>query len=461
MFKRRINTIRFGAAAILSALAVGLAPFGASALQPVDQIVATPITPALIERVKAALAQCKYGFMRQVDGEPTVIAPSLLTPTLEAMGRKSAPELSRAEVWELYEIAQRLMQPALPSTKGIPDALSRQVCPAQPEDAAAIFEYLIAHEPDKYRGPSNILIWLARAYESGTVGSPDREKARSYHLRWEIHSKRGSVEDWSDGIDDTLIGNIDRAGLRPYLESLAEADHSSGVGTARMILAAEAIDTAPERARWLLMYDYGPALNLLLQYENEGRLTIPATREDIAFWAGVRKGFGDQKKRERMLKAAALFNGGPVPTQATEPDPKDLARYVSLDGLYRPRAFEEPVPIRVLVDTEGRAIHGEPCRATSEKRHVMAGEMNRLVDAVQAYKVSTLPQFPVYRRGGRSLYSWVVLPAIAFEEVSEAVLAPSLTSIRVEQCKFADIPGETLVFIRPPSPPPHAPKTGS
>ena len=209
------------------------------------------------------------------------------------------------------------------------------------------------------------------------------------------------------------------------------------------------------------MYDYGPGLDLLLQYENEGRLAIPVTREDIASWAGVRKGFRDQRKRERMLKAVELFNGGPVPTQANEPDPKALARYVNLDGLYRPRAFEEPVPIRVLVDTEGRAIHGEPCRATSEKRHAMAGEINRLMDAVPAYKVSTLPQFPIYRRGGRSLYSWVVLPAITFEQVSEDVLAPALTPSPVEQCKFADIPGETLVFIRPPSPPPPAPKTGS
>ena len=111
------------------------------------------------------------------------------------------------------------MQPALPSTKGIPDALSRDVCPALPEDAAAIFEYLIAHKPDKYRGPSNLL-WLARAYESGTVGSPDRERARRYHLQWAIHSKLGSVEDWSDGVDNSLIGNIERAGLRPYLELL-------------------------------------------------------------------------------------------------------------------------------------------------------------------------------------------------------------------------------------------------
>ena len=93
MFKRKIKTLRSGVAAIALALAIGLAPNGASALQPADQTDATPISPALIERVKTALAQCKYGFMRQIDGEATVISPSLLTPTLEAMGRNSAPEL--------------------------------------------------------------------------------------------------------------------------------------------------------------------------------------------------------------------------------------------------------------------------------------------------------------------------------------------------------------------------------
>lgn len=452
MFRPSCKTLRFRATALLCVIAAGSATAMASAVNPPKEALARPITPALIERVKSALPQCKYGLIRRIDGQYVEVPPDILAPSVEAMGRKSAPELSKEEVSELYEVATRLMKPALSRTEGIPDALGDASCPPLPEDGTAIFEYLIAHGPNQHRGPSNTFVWLARAYESGAVGPPNPKKARSYHLRWAIHYRLASVEDWSDGIDDDLIANIERAGLRPYLEALARADHSIGVGSARMILAKEAIDMAPERARELLMYSYRPGLKLLLQYEEEGKLTPLATREEIAFWAGLRKSLRDYQLRERMLKGAEIFNDGPIPTQTIEPNPNTLSPYTNLEGLYRPRAIEEPVPIRVLVDTEGRAIHGETCQATPEKRVVMQGGIRQLTHAVRAYNVSTLPPFPVYRRGGRAVYSWVALPAITFEENEEGVLAPRLKSSPVEQCQFADIPDETQIVVAPPKP---------
>lgn len=91
----------------------------------------------------------------------------------------------------------------------------------------------------------------------------------------------------------------------------------------------------------------------------------------------------------------------------------------------------------------------------------MHGGIRQLNDAVRAYRVSTLPPFPVYRRGGRALYSWVALPAITFEEDDEGTLTPVLTPSPVEQCRFADIPSETRLFVPPPAKPPSPPKPRS
>jgi hypothetical protein len=109
------------------------------------------------------------------------------------------------------------------------------------------------------------------------------------------------------------LGNVERAGLRPYLDALAQSKR--GGGAARLALAEAALPTDPLVARkWLRYLDDRPLIRLL-ELEDQKRIPVIADGEEIEFWAGVQNAI-------RIPKIfGALAQGGATGGWRKHPDP--------------------------------------------------------------------------------------------------------------------------------------------
>lgn len=241
------------------------------------------------------------------------------------------------------------------STDRMTDGDANLKCPAHPKEAVALMEYLVDEKPDAWRGYTNAFEWLGLAYETGAAGAKSPAKARRYYLRFRIHSGVGSEARWSDGIDGSFLGNVERAGLRPYIEALAQSNR--GAGAARLALAEAVLPTDPVAARrWLRYLDDRPLIRLL-ELEQQNRIPSVADGEEIAFWAEAsRTLFGYRKYAARLLKAVQDVNGGVIPTSPQRPSIDFLRPHLDMAEVAETDATRDPVPVRALVTPEGRAI---------------------------------------------------------------------------------------------------------
>lgn len=405
-----------------------------------------PLPRETVAAIDATLSECTGGWYEV--GDWKLIDAAALRPRLELLSQPST-EMTDEAGRDLYEIAKGLLFPAVGPQTWILDGRSASLkCPARPVEAVALMEYLVGEQPDEWRGATNALDWLGVAHETGVAGPADAGRARRYFLRRRIHSAMGGKDRWSDGVDDDLVGNIERAGMRPYLEGLAAT--SRGGGSARMILAEEVLATDPARARALLRTLDGAALNRLIELEDAGQVPTVADAEDIAFWADAwRTQLGYQKWARRLLKGVLLANSGLVPVAPERPSIDALRGYLDRERVADARATRVPIPVRALVDPHGRAIYAEACRANPTTHLGTLVEIGVRLDAVRLYNLPALPKLPVATIEGRPAYSWVILPAVHFQRPQQDKLEITFADVPAESCAFSNMDG-----VATPAPPP-------
>lgn len=367
------------------------------------------------------------------------VSPADLAPRIALLSRPSS-DLDKIAGEDLYQIAKALLVPATGSPPWTMDGKPSIKCPPRPKEGVALMEYLVGEGPNDWRGHTNAFEWLGLAYESGVNGKPDLAKSRRYYLRARMHMGLSRNDHWSDGIDKDLLANVDRAGLRPYLESLANAER--GGGTARMTLAEEALPVEPAKARRLLRYLDNRSLNRLLELEDQKRVPTVADADEIDFWAKATATlFGYRRYASRMLKAVREVNGGSIPTSSQRLSIDKLKPYLDMERVADADSTRDPIPVRALVNPDGRAIYVEACEATPPQS-IPVLNFNVQLDAARLYNAGNynkLPKFPVTKINGRAVYGWVILPAVHFVYSGDRKLEIRFASLEADRCAYSSI----------------------
>ncbi len=410
-----------------------------------------PMSPESIATIEAAWPQCTGGWTEQGKGRRGKVSPADLAPRIALLSRPSS-DLDRLAGEDLYQMAKALLVPATGTPTWTMDSKPSLTCPPRPKEGVALMEYLVGEGPNDWRGHTNAFEWLGLAYETGANGVPDNAKARRYYLRARIHTGMTRNDRWSDGIDSDLLANVDRAGLRPYLDELAEAKR--GGGAARMALAENALAVDPAKARRLLRYLDSRALNRLLELEDQKQIPTVADADEIAFWAEATATlFGYRKYAARMLKAVQDVNRGTIPTSPHQLPIDRLRPYLDVERVADADSTRDPIPVRALVTPDGQAIYIEACQATPPQS-IPIRVFNVLLDAARLYNAGNykkLPKFPVTKINGQNVYSWVMLPAVHFTYSSDRKLDIRFTNVASDHCEYSSIADAP--------PPPSAPQT--
>ena len=417
---------------VLSSRNLVVTLFASLLMWPAMASASTPLSDETIATIGETIGQCSGGGFdfetRQVRG------PEVYRLSLRLLHSRST-DLNEKAGSDLYEIARAMLPPMGELPSFILDPSTQLKCPARSIEAVELLQYLVGEAPGDLRGPSNAFLWLGLAAERGVGMLPDPKRARDYYLRGRLHFDWPGLpsERWSDGIDTDLLSNIQRAGMRAYLEGLAQ----SGRGAARLILAEELLPIDPKGARNLLRTDYTPALNRLLELEAKGSIPVAHDDEDIAFWLSVA---GPRKFRARGVKGAEMANGGTIPTNPERPKAKDFSRFVDRDNLDDVNSWlARPLPIRALVNPEGRALYIEDCGAEPLEPGVRVGNLSFRLDAISLYRPERLPALPVTLIDGRPSYGWVILPAVWFSKVGEDKVGIRLVDLPAEKCAFSNL----------------------
>lgn len=431
----------FGPMLALVSLLLAAAP-----VQPV-----TGLAPATTATVRETLTRCSGGWRITGEGEPRLITPAQLVDHVEAL-RGPASALSEEQARDLYKIAHALLRPALEPPSWVSDKNSFLTCEARPAEALALMHYLAGDGPGDWRGAVNIYAWLGLAYQKG-VGTPAHpQRARRFLLIYAMHSLLDSQSGWSDGIDNDLLRNIERAGLRAWLEKVSSLDRASGA--ARMILAEEALSRDPGRARSLLLYPDIQTLNRLLALEAEGRVSMARDGSDVAVWSRAWATLPlYQKWAARLVTSARLANGGSLPTSTTRPSTAAIRSHIAENKVRGRDGTDQPVPMRALVDPQGRALYVEACRLTPANGQPRGDLLGVLLDAARLYQLDQLPRLPAPRVAGKPAYGWVVLPAVHFrQEAPDAQLNITLSDLPPDHCLYSafQVENETVSIPAPP-----------
>lgn len=417
-----------------------------------------PLAPETRTGIGTALKSCTGGWIEAGKTPWRQIGPADLEPSLAGLARQSQ-ELDAREGSNLYSIARVLLPEPAVVPSFIMDKGTSLQCKKRAEAAVALMRYLAGENADDWRGATNVFAWLGLAAEYGIGMAPDPALARRYHLRSRMHWPFMPAEKWSDGIDDDLIAIIERAGMRPYLEQLAtiESVDRNG-GAARMILADEALASDRGAARRWLRTPYIPALNRLIELEREGKIPTLHDDADNAFWARMWRALpGYRKWATRLVKGAELANGGPIPTLPV-PVAVTQVRLATTtahldDGA---QAMTMPIPVRALIDRQGKAIYLEDCRATPTSASTTVVNLSIRLDAIRIYDLDKLPRLGPVSGPGMPSYRWAVLPAIHFQRGGDDKIVVTFAALPMEQCRYSgmqDVPLAAPARMSPPARP--------
>ena len=406
----------------------------AAATVPVNAGASPPMPDESVAVLRSALPACSGGWGEFAKTGIDRISPASLAPRLDLLARPSN-ELDQRAGEDLYQIAKGFLTPATGIPEWALDGGPYLKCPAHPREAVALMEYLAGAAPADRRGYSNVFEWLGLAYETGAGGVTDAERARRYYLRQRMHSNMARNNRWSDGKDDDVLANVARAGMRPYLEALAQMPR--GGGAARMLLAEAALPTDPAAARRLLRYPDSFAVRRLVELEEQGRIPVVADAEDIDFWAEAVRTMGDYRGlTSRLLKGVRLANGGDIPTSPARPPIGLLRPSLDMEQAADARAESTPVAIRALVSPEGRAVHIEPCHALPTD-YIPVNDFNAQRTAAWLYNagnIARLPKLPIVKAHGRAVYGWVLLPAVRFADSAGGKVEVRFENAAADRC---------------------------
>lgn len=397
-----------------------------------------------IQIITAALPECTGGWIEL--GKRDRVSSMDLASRLTLLSGPSAA-LDEEAGDDLYQIAKGLLAPATGVHDRMLDGDPYLKCPPHAKKGVALMEYLVDEKPDALRGYANAFEWLGLSYATGAAGARDAAKAQRYYLRYRMHTGDGGQARWSDGIDNSFLGNVQRAGLRPYLDALAQSQR--GGGAARLALADAALPTDPLAARNWLRYLDDRTLNRLLELEQQKRIPSVASGEEIAFWAeATRTLFGYRKYAARLFRAVQEVDGGIIPTSPQRPAIDLLRRHLDMAAVANTDATRDPVPVRVLVTPEGRAIWIEACSA-EQARSAPLQVLNVQLNVARLYgvkNIANLPKLPIPTIDGRPTYGWVILPAVHFTRSNEGKLGIRFADLPMDRCAYSS------VADAPPSP---------
>jgi len=414
-------------------------------LIPSTAFASAPLSPVAIDTLSRTLPQCTGGWWSLGSPSEQITGPTQLAPRLALLAKPSS-QLSDKEASDLYSIAKAFLSPAIEPPSWIADKGSFLTCPPKAKEAIAVLEYLAGTGPGEWRGAINAFDWLGLAYENGVGVDKDVAKARRFYLVSRLHWTIETNNRWSDGIDTNLLANVQRAGLRPFLEQLAAS--SRGAAGARLILAEEALPTDPAEARRLLSYNNHMTLKRLIELEDEGRIAMAKDGSDVPLWSEAsRTQFQYRKWSARLVKAASLANGGSVPTSAQRPSKAKLLPEIDRDKVAHAFGTEAPIPMRALVNPQGRAVYVEGCRATPLTWGASGPPLNDIFDpanvllhAARLYDVQRLPLLPTALLSGQPAYGWVQLPAVHFQRKSQNKrLKIALIGLPPDRCVYSAI----------------------
>lgn len=395
---------------------------------------APPMAGEDIAVLRSALPACSGGWSEFAETGTAKIGAASLAPRLDLLTHPSSG-IDEDAGEDLYQIAKAFLAPATGTPDWMLDGKPSLTCAPRPKQAVALMEYLAGSGPADRRGYSNLFEWLGLAYETGAGGVKDAALARRYYLRMRIHSHMTRGDRWSDGIDTDVLANVERAGMRPYLDALAAMPR--GGGEARMLLAEAALPTDPAKARRLLRYMDGFAASRLIALEEQGRIAFVADAEDVAFWAEAARTMGDTKGlTSRLLKGVGRANGGDIPTSSQRPPIALFRPYLDIKQVADVRPVTDPVAMRALVDPQGHILHIEPCHAkpNSYYSHDDFIAERKVVRLYNSADRSRLPRLPAAKAGGRVVYGWVLLPAVRFADAGTGKAEVRFETVAAERC---------------------------
>lgn len=392
-------------------------------------------TSAQFATFSGALEKCTHQDGRPIDAEFRRVSISPLIETADA-----TPDTL---VWHqrttLAEYAGSLLFPAFPGVAPLaegamqygPDADSAfagmngtlahsLLCPADPAAALPILQWLAddVHGFTNDRSDAHGWLGLTALHGVGRVQSADL--AREHFLKFRMFTDSNTFhigdreidipyfhsEWWSDGQDDDVYANIQRAGLEPYLK--ATMDDRRGY-IARRLVAMALVKTDPDGARALLQQNAGLDALTLMKMEQDGLLPLGKSDADIAYWAAVAANPASGKvMREPVMTLIAERNGGTVPVSSVRPSPDDVfAGFDVASKITGVELPEEPVPYRVMVTPQGQPLFALPC-ATDARYHHSFNAMQR--QRMANYLMERLRTVPTVTVGDTPVYGWVIIP---------------------------------------------------
>jgi hypothetical protein len=409
-----------------------------------------PMTAENISVIAATVQTCQGGkIITNSLGSREVRVADLIS-RIDLLAKPSLL-LSEEQSADLYDIGKALLLPAVSRPSWFPDRTpSYFKCPVLPKEAVALFKYLAGEAPDELRANSNVFGWLGIAYAAGVGVERDENKSRRYYLLYRMYTPFPPNDSWSDGVDQNLVSNINRAGLRPYLEVMAKG----ASGDARVILADEAMLTDPLKARSLLLYPDFFSLNRLVQLEKQGLLPTTTDGSDIGVWAEAWRTMPRNRLwAERIVKSATNANGGSVPTSSERPAIATLRPYLNINSASVADAYatQQPIPIRALVNTQGRAIYVESCQQKPLSGNTSRPVLIDVLYAARLYDVTKLPLMPISQIAGRPAFGWVMLPAVRFQRDKKDEVKTSFVQLPAEQCAFSAVADFAPPTLSPPN----------
>lgn len=406
-------------------------------------------TPAQFATFKSAVGRCT-----EPDGKPFSAQKKIEVAALLDKAEQDWDNLNDEEVWSFALLALHPMLPTMPNYGPNYDKLS----PAQAEKLLAdmktgrIKQYfncptdvdavmpILKWSSDTTRLPvqlryiiNNMLGDHARHRLDGPA---DTETSRRHFVKALILSSYLPEWDsiplhlWSDGIDNSNLGNAKRAGLQAWSNRTRFAYDQFII---RLHIARDIAKENPDAARRLLMAHDQFQAYIVLELEQSGYIPARHTLADLKYWRAMayrdapadledmsyRKRLTDKSTPMflqdprifgRIIETAAHLNGGAIVLK--EKHPTSLEAFGAQTA---PKQLSDrPVAMRALIAPDGEPVIVEVCDATRLNK-------TSARDAIQTFH-ALLPQPPAIYKG-KPAYTWLVLPGPASKNDAEACTA--------------------------------------
>ncbi len=372
-----------------------------------------------IAALQQSAASCHGGYIQFLNGDTHHVTVAEIVENLSVLADPVDIRPNPEQARKLYDLAQGLLMPALlESPRALDGGKIGFDCKPDGVAGARLMTYLVGDGLAGLAGPTNSIYWLGQAYRQG-VGVPrDPEHGRVLLLQSRVRGNiRLTADDWGRKPSDKLNDILREPAARRYLESAAQLKVKGQV--AQELLGDLLVAENPMRARSLIEesagYGWRPAIEKLAQMKRDGiggpRDTVGATIEYAKLAQGQ---YVPNVWLDQMVSTALAYNAPlgeipivtPAPTllemggRALLPKPEENASFISM---------RDSTPARALLAPDGRIVFTMLVKEG-------AGSSNVDNATRWIWRPDRLPKMkPYVDAGGRAVFAWVPLPALAFE----------------------------------------------